>query len=86
MNFLMDRYEVTNKQFKAFIDAGGYTNKKYWHYPISTEKDISVVVAGFTDRTGRQGPANWEAGTYPDGMENHPVTGISWWPAASTTC
>lgn len=81
--FLMDRHEVTNKQFKAFIDAGGYTNKKYWQHPISTEKDISVVVAGFTDRTGRQGPANWEAGTYPDGMENHPVTGISWYEASA---
>ncbi|MDZ4808624.1 MAG: SUMF1/EgtB/PvdO family nonheme iron enzyme [Bacteroidota bacterium] len=81
--FLIDRYEVTNKQFKAFIEAGGYTNKKFWNYPISPGKDNSVVVAGFTDRTGRQGPANWEAGTYPDGMENHPVTGISWYEASA---
>ena len=81
--FLMDKYEVTNKQFKAFIDAGGYTNKKYWNHPIPTGKDISLVVAKFTDHTGRQGPANWEAGTYPDGMENHPVTGISWYEASA---
>ena len=81
--FLIDSYEITNKQFKAFIDAGGYTNKKFWNYPISPGKDNSVVVAGFTDRTGRQGPSNWEAGTYPDGMENHPVTGISWYEASA---
>ncbi len=83
--FLIDRYEVTNKQFKAFMDAGGYTDKKYWNFPISSEKEISLssALARFTDRTGRQGPANWEAGTYPDGQENHPVTGISWYEASA---
>lgn len=28
--FLVDKFEVTNKQFKAFIDAGGYSNIAYW--------------------------------------------------------
>lgn len=31
--------------------------------------------------TGRRGPATWEAGTYPDGEENYPVTGVSWYEA-----
>jgi dienelactone hydrolase len=68
------------------MDAGGYSNKKYWNYPfISNGKEIPLESALelFTDRTGRQGPANWEAGTYPDGQENHPVTGISWYEAAA---
>lgn len=84
--FLVDKYEVSNKQFKAFMDDGGYRNKKYWNYPIySNEKEISLesALAVFTDRTGRQGPAGWEAGTYPDGEENHPVSGISWYEAAA---
>jgi dienelactone hydrolase len=84
--FLMDKYEVTNVQFKKFIDAGGYTNKKFWTYPVYLkEKEIPIETAWtlFKDRTGRPGPAEWEAGTYPDGQENHPVTGISWYEAAA---
>src|SRR4030095_888837 len=84
--FLMDRYEVTNKQFKTFIDAGGYTNKTFWNYPIySNGKHIPLELALslFIAKTGRQGPASWEAGSYPDGQENHPVTGVSWYEAAA---
>jgi dienelactone hydrolase len=84
--FLIDKYEVTNAKFKAFMDAGGYTNKTFWAHPIYFNgKIISLesALSQFVDRTGRQGPANWEAGTYPDGQENHPVTGISWYEAAA---
>ena len=84
--FLMDKYEVTNAQFKAFVDAGGYTNKSFWNYPVYSKGKIIPVESAlklFTDRTGRQGPADWEAGTFPDGKENHPVTGVSWYEAAA---
>ena len=84
--FLMDKFEVTNKEFKAFVDAGGYTNKAYWVFPVlDTGKEIPLkdALATFTDRTGRQGPATWEAGSYPDGTANHPVTGVSWYEAAA---
>ena len=85
-SFLMDKYEVSNKQYKAFMEAGGYTNKDFWNNPIySNEKSIllSASLPLFVDKTGRSGPANWEAGTYPDGQENFPVTGISWYEAAA---
>jgi eukaryotic-like serine/threonine-protein kinase len=84
--FLMDKYEVTNKQFKAFMDAGGYSNKTYWNYPVYLDgKTISIETAWaqFIDKTGRQGPANWEAGTYADGQEDYPVTGVSWYEASA---
>ena len=84
--FLMDKFEVTNKEYKAFIDAGGYSNKAYWLYPIldaGKEIPLKDVLATFIDQTGRQGPASWEAGSYPDGTENHPVTGVSWYEAAA---
>lgn len=84
--FLIDKYEVTNKQFQNFLNRGGYTNKKYWRYPIySNGKVIPLdsALALFKDRTGRPGPANWEAGAHPDGQENHPVTGIFWYEAAA---
>jgi hypothetical protein len=84
--FLIDKFEVTNKQFKAFIDSGGYRNKAYWTFPIMDAGKmipLNTALTRFMDRTGRQGPATWEAGSYPDGTENHPVTGVSWYEAAA---
>ena len=84
--FLVDKFEVTNKQFKAFVDAGGYKDEKYWTVPIVKDGKALVLKdasATFVDRTGRPGPATWEAGSYPDGTENHPVTGVSWYEAAA---
>ena len=28
--FFIDKYEVSNKKFKEFIDRGGYQNPDYW--------------------------------------------------------
>ncbi len=84
--FLMDKYEVTNKQYKAFMDAGGYTNEKFWNFPVYSNGKViplASALALFVDKTGRQGPAVWEAGAWPDGQENHPVTGLSWYEAAA---
>jgi eukaryotic-like serine/threonine-protein kinase len=84
--FLIDKYEVTNKQFKEFVDAGGYANKAYWTVPIREGDKVvplNAALARFTDRTNRPGPASWEAGSYPDGAGNQPVTGVSWYEAAA---
>ncbi|MBV8852720.1 MAG: SUMF1/EgtB/PvdO family nonheme iron enzyme, partial [Sinobacteraceae bacterium] len=84
--FLMDKFEVTNRQFKAFIDARGYNNPAYWSIPIrdgSRVIPLAAALARFRDRTDRPGPATWEAGTYPDGAADQPVTGISWYEAAA---
>ncbi len=82
--FLIDKYEVRNKEFKSFVDAGGYNNRKFWVYPfyldgreISWDESMNL----FHDKTGKPGPAEWEVGTYPDGKGDHPVTGISWYEA-----
>jgi serine/threonine protein kinase len=32
--FWVDRYEITNRQFKAFVDAGGYQKEEYWKEPF----------------------------------------------------
>ena len=29
-DFWIDRYEVTNREFKRFVDAGGYEKREYW--------------------------------------------------------
>ena len=31
-DFFIDRYEVTNRQYKEFVDKGGYRNKAYWKH------------------------------------------------------
>jgi serine/threonine protein kinase/dienelactone hydrolase len=85
-DFYMDRYEVSNKEYKKFVDAGGYQNPDYWKYPfvlngkqIDREKAMSL----FVDKTGQPGPASWEIGDYPPGKGNFPVTGVSWYEAAA---
>ncbi|MGK2858467.1 MAG: bifunctional serine/threonine-protein kinase/formylglycine-generating enzyme family protein [Thermoanaerobaculia bacterium] len=84
--FEIDRNEVTNREFKRFVDAGGYTETKYWTQPI-VDGDRTLTLeeglARFVDRTGRTGPATWEVGSYPDGHDDYPVTGVSWYEAAA---
>jgi formylglycine-generating enzyme required for sulfatase activity/dienelactone hydrolase len=84
--YLIDKYEVTNNEFKKFIDSGGYENKEYWKHTFKKEGRIlswDEAMAEFRDRTGRAGPAAWEMSDYPDGQDNYPVTGISWYEAAA---
>lgn len=85
-DFYMDRYEVTNSQFQAFVDAGGYTNPEFWEHPFTDEEtsvDFQTAMAMFTDNTGYPGPATWEVGTFPEGTDDFPVAGISWFEAAA---
>ena len=84
-DFLIGRYEVTNREFKTFVDAGGYLRKDLWDSPIrdgnGNELAWEVASSRFKDRTGRLGPATWEAGDIPTGKEDFPVAGISWFEA-----
>ena len=83
--FYIDKYEVTNKDFKGFMDSGGYSNSQYWvemdfiqdGVSLSFEQAQEIMI----DSTGMNGPAGWEVGTYLQGTENKPVTGISWYEA-----
>jgi len=40
-------------------------------------------VRAFVDRTGRPGPATWEAGDFAEGKGDFPVGGVSWYEAAA---
>jgi class 3 adenylate cyclase/formylglycine-generating enzyme required for sulfatase activity/dienelactone hydrolase len=85
-DFLMDIFEVTNQDYKKFVDAGGYEEIKYWEFPfIKDNAQISWEEAMklFNDKTDKPGPATWEVGIYSEGKENHPVNGISWYEAAA---
>ena len=85
-DFLIDRFEVTNAQFKAFVDADGYQNREHWKHDFSADGEVLPWDEGirqFVDTTGRPGPSTWELGDYREGQGNHPVTGISWYEAAA---
>jgi serine/threonine protein kinase len=84
--FYLDRHEVTNRQFKQFVDRGGYQKKEFWeHSFVKDGKPLTwqEAIDGFRDATGRPGPATWEWGSYPHGQDEHPVAGVSWYEAAA---
>jgi len=72
-SFYIDKYEVTNKQFQEFIEAGGYHDYRYW-----TEEGWN-----WKEKKGYGEPKWWLSGqnysgpAYPD----YPVTGVSWYEA-----
>ncbi len=85
-DFFIDTYEVTNKQYREFVNAGGYRNKKYWkHKFVKDGKELiwEEAVKGFVDQTGQPGPATWQAGDFPEGQDDYPVSSISWYEAAA---
>ncbi|MDA2925766.1 protein kinase [Acidobacteria bacterium AH-259-G07] len=84
--YLIDKYEVTNRQFKGFVDSGGYENREYWKHEFVHEGRVlswEQAMSKFRDRTGRPGPSTWEGGTYPKGKDEYPVSGVSWYEAAA---
>jgi formylglycine-generating enzyme required for sulfatase activity/dienelactone hydrolase len=84
--YQIDQFEVSNKEYQTFVDAGGYALKNFWKHDFVKEgRKLSWVeaVSGFVDKTGRPGPSTWELGHFPDGHENYPVGGISWFEAAA---
>jgi dienelactone hydrolase len=84
--FYMDRFEVTNRQYQAFVDQGGYTTRKYWTEPFIKDGRALTweqAMALFRDRTDRPGPSTWEGGHYPDGQGDYPVSGVSWYEASA---
>jgi serine/threonine protein kinase/pimeloyl-ACP methyl ester carboxylesterase len=85
-DFFLGQHEVTNREYKRFVDAGGYRRREFWEHPLIQDgKEISLeqAITLFTDKTGRSGPSTWEAGDYPEGRGEYPVSGVSWYEAAA---
>lgn len=73
--FFLDRFAVTNAQFKQFVDAGGYEQVSFW------EPEIMGGLLDFVDQTNCPGPRFWRDGSFPPDLANHPVVGVSWYEA-----
>jgi dienelactone hydrolase len=84
--FYIDRFEVTNRQYQEFVDKGGYEKREYWSAKfIQNGRELSWDEARslFRDSTGRAGPSAWEGGHYPEGQDDYPVSGVSWYEASA---
>ena len=64
--FEIDRFEVTNERYKAFIDAGGYANRAFWK-----PEGWQWVQKFHVSRPSRWGQAGWN-----DPLQ--PVVGVDW--------
>jgi alpha-beta hydrolase superfamily lysophospholipase len=85
-DYWIDKYEVTNRQYMQFVAGGGYSNPKFWKQPfVKNGRTLTFeqAMAEFKDATGRPGPAAWEFGNYPQGKDDFPVNGVSWYEATA---
>lgn len=82
--FYIDKYEVSNKEYKQFVDSNGYYLEEYWPSDLMHE-GISIsfdqVKTSFVDRSNFPSPKDWRQGNYERGKDLYPVTGISWYEA-----
>lgn len=65
-DFRIGRYPVTQAQFRRFIDAGGYRERRWWSAEGWAWRKAERVEA----------PLYWRPGA-----EDHPVCGVSWYEA-----
>jgi formylglycine-generating enzyme required for sulfatase activity len=71
--YAISRYPVTNAQYAAFVQVGGYTERRYWTeagWAWREDQDISD-------------PEDYGA---PFNLPNHPVVGVSWLESLAFCC
>jgi formylglycine-generating enzyme required for sulfatase activity len=84
--FLIDRHEVTNREFADFMAGDGYGTANLW--PDSMTVDGSTLerdaaVPRLTDLAGAVAPRTWSGSVFPAGAADHPVNGVSWYEASA---
>jgi eukaryotic-like serine/threonine-protein kinase len=85
-DYFIDKYEVSNREYKEFISAGGYLKRDLWKpsfvkdgRSVSWDDAMKVLV----DRTGLPGPRSWSNQSFPDGKADHPAADVTWYEAAA---
>ena len=73
--FFIDRTEVSNEVFQAFVTAGGYDDDQWWTDLPDGARSALV------DRTGLPAPRGWSRGRFADGTARLPVARVTWWEA-----
>jgi serine/threonine protein kinase/formylglycine-generating enzyme required for sulfatase activity len=68
-DYLIDRCEVTNRQYKEFMDQGGYRERKYWKQPFHDHQTALAGLGGSTigllESPLRQGPVLTAGALFP---------------------
>ena len=68
--YQISRYPITNIQYKAFIQAGGYEEERYWTEAGWEWRKKNEIIA----------PREFR---HPFGLPNHPIVGVSWYEAVA---
>lgn len=76
--YWLARYPVTNAQFTTFVQASGYSERRYWPEAEKANYWKAGKFKGRYDSEPRSGPLNFGA---PFNLSNHPVVGVSWYEA-----
>ena len=83
-SFYMDAYEVTNQEFKEFVDQSGYDRPELWTALgwlwRQTFREQGFDPADPRPRFWGSGDFPWESDPYSD-RSNSPVVGVSWYEA-----
>ena len=82
--FMIDRHEVTNRDFAEFMADDGYATPNLWPDTMVVDSEAlprSVALDRLVDRTGAPGPRTWSGAVFPAGSAEHPVSGVSWYEA-----
>jgi eukaryotic-like serine/threonine-protein kinase len=85
-DYWIDRHEVTNREFKRFVDGGGYRRRELWRQPFVKDGrtlQFEEAMTLFRDSAGQPGPTTWELGSFAAGQEDYPVGGVSWYEASA---
>ncbi len=87
ITFYLDKYEVTNEQFAAFVESGGYACREHW---LITNGSVTKPEIGWNYNISYQWscPRFWDfkkipyyAGDPYSNLPHSPVTGVTWFEA-----
>ena len=75
--FYIDKYLVTNAQYKSFVDANPKWSKSPKWYEWKTYPTLSII------RKYHDGDylRHWDRNNFPNRKDDHPVTHVSWYAA-----
>lgn len=79
-DFRISKYPITNTQYRRFVNAGGYDQKREWWSKEAIDEILSFQKI-FADGKWPDGPRLWDDEGY--NKSTQPVVGVSWYEAVA---